>query len=363
MIAMAASDLPLSGVKVADFSHFVAGPAAASLLVALGATVTKIESPEGEAARSLGADRALFRAWNCGKRSLALDLKTAEGREIARRVVQDSDVVLESFRRGTMERLGLGYETVRRDNPSIVYASVSGFGHEGPERDRRAVDAVIQAESGMMHTTGERGGSPLKVGFQPVDTASGLALSNTILAALLRRQRTGEGQRISLSLFDVALFLQGHTFTAFSMSGEEPDRCGNRVPYGYPTDMFHTSDGAIQLAAYSPGHWALLCRVLDITELEKDGRFETLGARIRNSEELHTLLEKVFMMDTTDAWVQLLLHHGLMVGEVNSYASVMKKAESVSDHRMNQPAGRGWSSDRSRPGPGGPANAWARSNH
>lgn len=312
---------PLEGTRVLEFAHFVAGPSAGLALSDLGADVIKIERPQGDNARLLGEHQAVFRQWNGGKRSIAVDLKSESGRRTAKDLCASADVVIESFRPGAMDRLGLGYADLKAVNERIVFASVSGFGEHESVSGRAGVDAIIQAESGMMHVTGEPDGRPLKVGFQVVDTACGLALSQAILAALFDRERNGHGARIAVSLFNVATYLQAHQFTEYSITDTELERSGNSVSYGYPTDLFETADGAVEAAAYLPGHWNALCDLLGL-DIADDERFRENLDRIRHSDVLFPILNEAFKSRTTDEWVEALGAAGLMVGRVANYYDI-----------------------------------------
>ena len=316
---------PLSGIKVLEFAQLVAGPSAGQMLADLGAEVTKIEPLEGDKGRTLGQCEAVYKSWNSGKRSIAVDIKSAGGLALTRRLAGQNDIVLESFRPGVLARLGLGYEHLAIDRPGLIYASVAGFSFEGEGRFRRGVDAIVQAESGIMSLTGERGGDPLKVGFQLVDTATGLALGQAILAALLFKERTSKGGHLQVSLYDVALHIQAHQFTEFSISQVVPSRSGNAVAYGYPTDLFHTLDGSLEVAAYFPDHWIALCELLALDGVAGHPKFATNLARIENRDELFELLSKRFITETSAYWVSKLEPRGLMVGRVRDLRSVFEE--------------------------------------
>lgn len=332
---------PLDGVRVIEFAHFVAGPSAGLALSDLGAEVVKVERPEGDNGRLLGEHQPLFRQWNGGKKSIAVDLKARDGRAIAKKLCLNADIILESFRPGVMDRLGLGYEDIHALNERVVYASVSGFGEHEDVSGRAGVDAIIQAESGMMHVTGEPDGRPLKVGFQVIDTAAGIALSQAILAALLERGKSNRGTRITISLFDVAAYLQAHNFTEYSITNREPGRCGNSVSYGYPTDLFETADGAVEVAAYLPGHWNTLCDRLGLS-IAGDERFSDNRSRIEHSDILFPILNEAFKERSTGAWVEILGGAGLMVGRVAKYQDVfygdIAKANDTFAHVLGESA-------------------------
>jgi crotonobetainyl-CoA:carnitine CoA-transferase CaiB-like acyl-CoA transferase len=325
---------PLDGVRVLEFGQLLAGPNAALILAELGADVIKVEPLAGDAGRELqsaaftgSSTSPTFVAFNRGKRSIALDLKSEAGREVGRRLIEQADVVIESSRPGAMERLGLGGEDARRINPRLVYASVSGFGFVGPERERRGVDLVIQAESGIMSITGERDGRPLKVGFTVVDVAAGNVLAQAILAALLRRERTGAGDLVQVSLLEVALHLQAQPLTEYLATGAVPERNGNAAPMTAPADMARTSDGHIVISAYLDDHWRILCARLGRPELADDPRFATKVARVAHRQELLATLEESLMTRTRAEWLAELQPAGLVVGVVKDYADIESSAQ------------------------------------
>jgi crotonobetainyl-CoA:carnitine CoA-transferase CaiB-like acyl-CoA transferase len=328
------SGAPLDGVRVLEFGQLLAGPNAALILAELGADVIKVEPLAGDAGRELqsaaftgSSTSPTFVAFNRGKRSIALDLKSEAGREVGRRLIEQADVVIESSRPGAMERLGLGGEDARRINPRLVYASVSGFGFVGPERERRGVDLVIQAESGIMSITGERDGRPLKVGFTVVDVAAGNVLAQAILAALLRRERTGAGDLVQVSLLEVALHLQAQPLTEYLATGAVPERNGNAAPMTAPADMARTSDGHIVISAYLDDHWRILCARLGRPELADDPRFATKVARVAHRQELLATLEESLMTRTRAEWLAELQPAGLVVGVVKDYADIESSAQ------------------------------------
>lgn len=325
---------PLSGIRVADFGQMLAAPLAAMALADLGATVIKFERPQvGDPARRIGHDGSMFAIANRGKKSVAVDLRQPEGRMVARRFISTADVVVESFRPGIMDNWGLGYSSVSRDCPLIVYGSVVGFGSEGPYRDRGGIDAVIQAESGMMSLTGQPDGPPMKVGFQPVDSIAGVALAQGICAALFRRQSAGVGGHVEVRLLDCALYLQAFQVAEYDVSGELPRRLGNSVPHAAPSDLLRTKDGYLMLAAYLPDQWLKLCRVLQVEWMCSDDRFSTNDARVRNRSALIAALEERLAERTTEEWFVTLNQAGLLAGRVREYPNVVAD-EQV---RLNKP--------------------------
>ncbi|MBT2588427.1 CaiB/BaiF CoA-transferase family protein [Arthrobacter sp. ISL-95] len=321
---------PLSGVTVIDLTQLMAGPSATMLLGDMGADVIKIEQLEGELSRRLGTSvKSLFLANNRNKRSMAMDLKHPQAREIVRELVARSDIFVQGFSPGAMDRLGLGYEDLIKVQPRLVYASLSGFGTSDTGTSRKGVDAVVQAETGIMAATGELDGSPMKVGFQVVDAAAGLALAQGILASLRLRDMTGEPQYLSTSLYQVSAFLQGHYFVEASITGGEVSRIGNTGgTLAYPTDLFVTSDrGYVQVAAYLPEQWRLLCATIERADLVADPRFADVSARVQNQALLRTELQNAFSTRSRDEWTSRFRASGVVAGPVLSHGEVMRSDE------------------------------------
>jgi crotonobetainyl-CoA:carnitine CoA-transferase CaiB-like acyl-CoA transferase len=319
---------PLDGIKVVDFSQLIAGPSAAVMMSDLGAQVTKIERLDGEMTRTIGAIDGVvppFVAYNRGKHSFPVDLGSEEGIALVRRLVDESDVVIEGFRPGVMDRLGLGAESCRERNPRLVYASISGY---RGDQDLRGVDAVIQAASGVMALTGDPEGAPMKVGFQVVDGATGLALFQAVLTALFHRERTGEGSWVRTSLFEVSAYLQSPAFVQAGMTGQSAGRQGNTTSVGYPTDLFETSDGGhMMIAAYFPEQFVALCEVLGLTGLPRDPRFRSGAGRLENRDELHNLLAERFQAGTRDDWEQRLSAAGVISSPVRAHHEILADPE------------------------------------
>jgi crotonobetainyl-CoA:carnitine CoA-transferase CaiB-like acyl-CoA transferase len=321
---------PLSGVTILDFTQLLAGPSAAMMLGDLGADVIKVEQLSGDISRSLGSNRAttspIFLAYNRNKRSIAVDFKTHEGKKIIEELVSRSDVVIEGFRPGVMDRRGLGYSDLVKLRPQLVYASLSGFGNTGQDLERAGVDAVVQAASGMMAINGETDGPPVKIGFQIVDAAAGLVVSQGVLACLMMKNATGEPQFFETSLYDVAIFMQSPAFVQASMTESELPRAGNTAAgAGYPTDLFVTADGEyIQVAAYFPHQWKLFCAALDIGEFEQDSRFVDNAARVKNVEALREIIQKAMRARTREQWMQRFLEDGIIASEVRRHGEVLE---------------------------------------
>jgi CoA:oxalate CoA-transferase len=290
---------PLEGTRIADFSHVMAGPFASHFLCAMGAEVIKIEAPgRGDPMRDYGPDAELrgmspgFIAANCGKKSMALDLKSPKGAEAARRLIASSDVVLENFRPGVMDRLGLGYEDAKKLRPAIIFCSVSGYGQSGPLKDWPAIDNIVQATSGVTSLNGEPDGPFMRIGFPAVDTYAGTLAAMAILGALVRRGATGEGQRIDLAMFDASLVLTASAAVPYLVTGRALQRTGNTGYSGQPTAaMFATRDGRhISLGVVQQEQYERLGRALARPDLQSDARFATPTARMKNSAAMQAEL-------------------------------------------------------------------------
>lgn len=320
----------LTGVRVVDFGQYIAAPAAAAVLADLGAEVVKIEPLIGDQARRIGTfGEAMVSAYNRGKKSLAVDLRDEQAKAAVRRLVARADVVVQNMRPGALERLGFGYSDVSDLNPGVIYASVTGFGIRGPSRDRPGLDIAGQAESGMMSVTGEVDGDPLRVGLPVVDAATADSLTQAILAALFRRERTGKGADIEVSLLDVGIRLQAANWTEYFSTGVEPTRRGNGQPTVAPAaDVIATSDGHIVVSAYTAEHWAALCHLIERTDLLEDPRFLDNPSRVANREKLVSILSEKLSELSTEACVRWLSSNGIVVGAVRSYSQVLE-AEDV----------------------------------
>lgn len=328
MTTQPSESAPLFGHRVLDFSQLIAGPSAGVMLADLGADVIKIERPTGELGRTVGPEvgvPATFAAYNRGKRALAVDIATPEGRDIIAKLIPSTDVLIQNFRPGVMDRLGFGYDAVRETNPRLVYTSLSAFNPDGAGRNRPGTDAAVQAESGLMAITGPEEGDPYKVGVQVVDAATGLAIGQAILAALLQRTTTGVGAHLRLSLFEVATYVQSSAFAIASRFGHELDRPGNTAgALGAPTDLFRVADGFVMVVAYFPDQWKKLCAVLDLPEVHDDPRFATNVNRIANKAELKQVLAPKFAQRGRSEWAHLLGEAGIIAAPVRSHLELVQ---------------------------------------
>ncbi len=320
---------PLAGIRVIDFGQYIAGPGAAMVLAELGASVTKIESLAGDQARHIGRyGESMIRAYNRGKRSIALDLKSDAGREIALRLIARSDVVIQNLRPGVMEKLGLGPAEVRARHPRIIYLSISGFGSSGPSRERPGYDIAAQAESGLMSVTGEPDRLPQKVGVPIVDAAAAHLGAQAVLAALYGRERTGVGETLECSLLETAMHLQAATWCEYLGGAPEPTRRGDGQPHNAPAaEVVATRDGHIVLSAYAEDHWQRFCRVMGREELATDPRFCSNARRVAHRAELREVLRDCLSGYSSEECVALLGRNQIVAGAVRSYREVLASAD------------------------------------
>jgi crotonobetainyl-CoA:carnitine CoA-transferase CaiB-like acyl-CoA transferase len=319
-------------VRVVDLSRVLAGPYATMTLADLGADVVKVEHPAGgDETRTwgppfAGGESAYFLSVNRGKRSVALDLKDPEGRDLALELCVRADVVIENFRPGGAARLGLDYETVRARRRDIVYCSISGFGAREP-RDRAGYDFTVQAESGLMSITGDPAGEPAKVGVAIVDVLTGLNAATAVLAALRRRDLTGEGDLVEVSLLDSAFAALVNVAANALLTGEESQRYGNAHPSIVPYQPFRAADGWIAVAAANDGLYSKLCSAIGRSDLAVDERYATNEARVLNREALIAELQIVFADRSTEDWEHLLLAAGVPAGKIRGVSEAMRAGQ------------------------------------
>ncbi|MHB8262463.1 MAG: CaiB/BaiF CoA transferase family protein [Acidimicrobiales bacterium] len=326
----------LEGIRVLDLSQGAAGPIAGMVLGEYGAEVIKVDPPGGEWGRKLGPpfiqdQAAAYLGMNRDKRSIAIDLKHKEGGDVLRSLASVCDVVMESFRPGVLDRLGLSYETLSAMRPDVIWCSITAFGQDGPWRDKPGVDGIIQAMSGIMSVTGEPDGAPVKVGVPAADTVGALVAVQGILLALLARIATGRGQRVDVSLLDSMLMFQTVPWSMFQVSGRSPGRQGSAAPYAAPNEAFPTSDGYIMVAAYWPDRWKMFTEVLGRSELAQDPRFTDVAARVANRPALFEELSSVFRTATTDDWVARLEDADMVCAKIYDYEALMSE-----DHLANE---------------------------
>jgi len=295
----------LSGIRIADFSRILAGPFATQILGDLGAEVVKVEAPGGDDSRAYGAAgagvRPVFASFNRNKKSVVLDLKTEAGREIAQRLVRSADVLVHNYRPGVSERLGLGFEELRADHPTLIYCEITGFGGHGPLRDKAAVDLIAQAYSGLLSFTGEPGRDPVRVPVSIGDLTAGLYAAIGILAALMWRERAGTGQKIETSLLEGLLSLISVNLSQSLLSGVPAQPMGTQNGMGQPNQVFRARDGLVAVAAANDRMWQRFCRAIDAGDLAKDERFTLLSDRYAHREELvEEVSQRLRLLDVAD---------------------------------------------------------------
>jgi len=337
---------PLAGIRVLDLSRVLAGPWAAQTLGDLGADVIKIEKPgTGDDTRSWGPPffesretpgetmAAYYMSANRNKRSVAVDMATAEGQQLIRQLAAECDIVVENFKVDGLKKYGLDYSGLSAVNPAIIYCSITGFGQTGPYKDRPGYDLLVQAMGGMMSVTGERdqlpGGGPQKTGIAIADLFTGLYGVIGILAALHHRDKTGEGQHIDMSLLDTQVAVMGNQAYGYLVSGVEPVRMGNAHNSIVPYQSFASSDGHLILAIGNDGQFERFCAAVGMNDISEDERFRTNPARVRNRETLIPLLEKIMLSRTTDQWVELLEDHTVPGGPINGMKRVFENEQVV----------------------------------
>ncbi|UYQ72067.1 CoA transferase [Pelagibacterium flavum] len=323
---------PLAGVRIADFSHVIAGPLATHFLRLLGAEVIKVEPPSGDVLRNYTQRRELrgmsepFIGANAGKKSVVLDLKSRFGRDAARKLVATSDILVENFRPGVIDRLGLGYDEVKKDNGGLIFCSISGYGQTGPMRDYPAIDQIIQSVSGLMGLSGEPGNGPMRVGFPIVDTYSALLAAFAIQSAYIQRERDPQrrGQHIDMSMLDASLVMMASVINPLVISNIEPRRTGNRGFSLAPTaDTFATLDEPITIGAVQQNQYERLCKALERPDLLTDPRFSDPDQRMAHDKELQGELARSFKTRSALDWERRLADAGVPAGAVRPLRDVL----------------------------------------
>lgn len=315
--------MALEKILVLDMTQVLAGPYATMMLADLGAEVIKVERPLQEP-REMGPsvpgdDGAAFLALNRNKRSIAIDLRTTEGLAAFRRMVATADVFVESNRPGVTQRLGIDWPELHRINPDLVYASVSGFGQTGPYAERPGYDLIAQGMAGIMSVTGEAGGPPVKCGLPISDLAAGMLCANAILAALLAREHTGEGQRVDTSLFEAALAMSVWESTGFWATGEVPGPLGSAHRASAPYQAVRAKDGYLTIGINNDRFWTDFCRVIGRDDLVRDERFADNCARLDNRDALAEQIEAALSDRTVQEWMRLFVAAGVPAGPINTY--------------------------------------------
>ncbi len=326
----------LEGIRVLDLTNVLSGPFATLHLAFLGAEVIKVENPAGgDLARALGCVPELnkkgmgtsFLAQNANKKSLTLNLKQPEGKEIFLKLVKTADVLVENFRPDVMTRLGCSYDVLSGDNPRLVYCAISGFGKDGPDALKPAYDQIIQGLSGEMAINGDERLSPLRAGFPVCDTVGGLNAAFAIMAALFHRERTGEGQYIDIALLDSIMPLMGWVAANLLIGGQQPVLMGNDNFTAAPSGVFRTKDGHINIAANKQEQWESVADVLGVPELKTDARFQERDARKRNRRELTPLLEEKLVERPTAHWVDALNGRDVPAGAILRLDEALAQAQ------------------------------------
>ena len=315
----------LEDVKILDLSRILAMPYCSMMLGDLGAEIIRVERPGvGDETRHWGPPwagelSAYYLCTNRNKKGITVDLKKKEGQEIVRRLAERSDVLLENFLPGDLARMNLGYEDIKALNPGIIYASVTGYGQNGPYRDQPGFDFILQAQGGLMSIIGEEEGPPMKVGVAIVDITAGLFACSAILAALHYREKTGQGQHVDLALLDAQVAWLANQASNYLVSGKVPRRLGNAHPNIVPYETFRAADGIyIALGVGNDNQWRKFCKLAGIESLADDPRYATNPKRVENRKKLVPLLQEVFLRKESGEWLRLLSQAEIPVGPINT---------------------------------------------
>jgi crotonobetainyl-CoA:carnitine CoA-transferase CaiB-like acyl-CoA transferase len=323
------SDAPLTGITVLDFSHALAGPYCTMLMAAYGAKVIKVEGPEGDIGRTwgppfLGSDAAYFVGLNSGKQSLAIDLKTPQGLEACRKLSLQADIVVENFRPGTMNRLGLDYASLSTANPRLIYVSISGYGQTGPRRLEPAMDLIIQSASGLMSITGTEEGETVKTGHSIADITAGLFSLIGALLALEARHRTGRGQFVDVSMMDTVMSTMISNFARYLASGKIPRPMGTLFDGIVPYRNYVCADREITIAVASDKLWKSFCEAIGRTDLSDHPDYNSNQLRVKNRDVLEPMLEAMFRSRIAAHWGELFARHGVPATVVRNLKEVVE---------------------------------------
>jgi len=319
---------PLRGIRVLDLSRILAGPYCTMMLGDLGAEIIKVEQPRvGDGTRQWGppfkgGESAYFICINRNKKSITVNLKHPRGIKIIKQLVEKSDVLVENFRYGTMDKLGLDYETLKKINPKLIYCTISAFGTTGPYRELPGYDFLVQAMGGIMSITGEPDGPPMKVGVAIVDVTAALYATSAILAALFYREKTGEGQKVETSLIEAQVAWLINVGSNYLVSGEVPKRYGNAHPNIVPYQVFKAKDGYVALAIGNDLQWKKFCELAGVKELAENPKFETNPKRVENRKELIKILDKLMLEKRGKEWIKLCRDNGIPCGPINTIDKV-----------------------------------------
>jgi len=318
---------PLAGIRVIDLTRVLAGPFCSMSLGDMGAEVIKVEElGKGDDTRGwppfAGGEATYFMSVNRNKKSLTLNMKAPEGQAILRALIAKADVVLENFRPGTMERLGFGYDVLRKTNPRLIYCSISGFGESGPESSRPGYDLIVQGESGVMDLTGFADGPPVKVGNSIGDLVAGMAAAQGVTLALLSRSKSGKGQKVEIGMLDVMASLLTYQAGLYWNAGGRPTRRGNQHPSIVPYEVFQAQDAYMTLGVANNSLWERMCRAIGREDLAKDPRFDSEADRVANREALGPLLNSIFSTQPAAHWLKRLDDAGVPAGRIKTVAEV-----------------------------------------
>ena len=325
---------PLEGIRVLDFSHALAGPYCTLLMADYGASVYKLEAPGGsDMGRGwgppfVGGHAAFFMGLNRGKRGIAIDLKKPEGVELCLRLAEKMDVLIENFRPGTMERLGLGYEAVRARNGELIYCSISGYGQDGPSRDEAAMDLIVQCSSGLVSMTGTEAGEQVRCGYSVADVTAGMFSAIGILMALRARERTGVGQYVDVSMQDCMISAMSSNYMTFLGSGVSPRPLGTGFPTVAPYTVFQGSDRGFALAVGSEKLWSAFCGAIGRLDLERHPAYATNALRCINRAAMEAELTMVFELRRAEEWIAVLRAAGIPCTLVRTFDEVAADAHS-----------------------------------
>ena len=333
---------PLDDLLIVDLSRILSGPVCTMLLADMGAQVIKIEPPPlGDDSRQwgppfIGGISTYFLSINRNKKSLGLNLKAEDGRRILWKLIEKADVLIENFRPGVLDKLGFGYEAVRKVNPRTVYCSISGFGHTGPYRDRPGYDVIAQGESGMMDLTGYADGPPAKLGASLADIVAGLYACNGICLALLARHKTGQGQHVDVSLLDGMVSTLTYHALIYLTTGRSPKRAGTRHPSIVPYESFEAKDGFVNIAVTNQKQWENFCQVFGFPEIATDPRFEAMKARLANYSELRPMIERVVSKMTRAEVMDAMSNVGIPAGPINTVGEILEDPHIRARHMVEE---------------------------
>jgi len=326
---------PLQGIRILDLSRVVSGPFCTMLLGDLGAEVIKIEEPiAGDESRTYGppfiaGESAYYLSVNRNKKSCTLDLKSPDGKRILTELARQSDVLVENFRTGTLARLGFDDEWIEKTNPRLVRCSISGFGTGGPDAQRPGYDLIVQGESGIMDITGTPDGPPMKVGTSVADLVTGLYAVQGILAALLERDRTGNGSRVEIAMLDALASLLTFNAGIYFATGNSPTRRGNAHPTIYPYEPFKAADGWFNVGVANDKFWAIFCSAIDAPQLRDDSRYKSAPSRVENRTSLQLILSNIFMRKSRAHWIDILGAAGVPCGAIRTVAEVCEAEQLI----------------------------------